>query len=119
MPIINWISIVEPEEKGKENDLEKLAEERMNEADNLILAVNGKSIPLNFKNFRIGPLSGGIALPEDNIFDMQAGATSYIVDGFWVLLKPLSSDLTLDTSGSCQSGIIQISSKYHIIFEKH
>lgn len=115
MPIINWISVLESTEKGKEKDLERLAEERMDEAANLRLAINDKSIPLSFTNFRVQSISDNIILPQDNIFDIEPGLTSFVADGFWIYFKPLTLDLTLETYGSCQSGAIQIASKYHMI----
>jgi hypothetical protein len=118
MPIINWISILEREEIGKEEYFTRMAEERMDEAANLNIKVNGIQIPISFNDFRIKAIKGRIDLPEHNIFDMDPGVTSYVADGFWIFFKPLTSDLTLETYGSCQSGIIQISSKYCVKSEE-
>ena len=115
MPVINWISVLEKEERGKEDDIKKLAGEKMDEAANLEIKVNGTLVPLCFDKFRIQSFSEKIEIPKDNIFDMEPGTTSYVTDGFWIFFKPLSLDLTLETYGSCQSGIIQIASKYHLI----
>lgn len=87
MPIINWISVLETTDRGKEYDFEKLTKERMDEATNLKLAINDKSILLSFKNFRVRSISDQLVLPKDNIFDMEPGATSFVADGFWIFLS--------------------------------
>jgi hypothetical protein len=117
MPVINWVSVLEEEEKGREEDIMRLAAERMDEAANLNVRINDVPISLSFNNFRIKSVSGRILLPKDNLFDMQPGVTSYVADGYWIFFKPLTSDLTIETYGSCQSGAIQVSSKYRVISE--
>jgi hypothetical protein len=115
MPIINWVSVLEKEEKGREKDIMRLAAERMDEAANLNVRINGVPVPLCFNNFRIKSVSERIVLPKDNLFDMEPGVTSYVADGFWIFFRPLTSDLSIETYGSCQSGAIQVSSKYRVI----
>jgi hypothetical protein len=114
MPIINWISV--PEGKGKdEEDLKKLAMEKMDEAANLRLSINEKPVPLDLSNFRVKSVVSDIVLPNDNIFDMEPGAISIVADGFWIFFQPLVKDLTLETYGTCQSGITQIAINYRLI----
>jgi hypothetical protein len=118
MPVINWVSVLEKEEKGNEKYFRRLAEERMDEAANLNVKVNGIPIPLCFNNFRVKSISDKIVLPKHNLFDMEPTETSYVADGFWIFFRPLTSDLTLETYASCQSGIIQISSKYRMVLNE-
>jgi hypothetical protein len=114
MPIINWIYALEGKEKDEEENIRKLAMERMDEAANLRFSINGKALPFNLSNFRAQSVVSDIVLPDDNIFDMEPGATSIIADGFWVFFQPLVKDLTLETYGSCQSGKTQIAVNYHV-----
>jgi hypothetical protein len=114
MPIINWIYALERKEKDEEENIRKLAMERMDEVANLRFSINGKAVPFNLSNFRAQSVVPDIVLPDDNIFDMKPGATSIVADGFWVFFQPLVKDLTLETYGSCQSGIIRISGNYHV-----
>jgi hypothetical protein len=88
--------------------------ERMDEAANLRLSINEKPVPLDLSNFRVQSIVSDIVLPNDNILDMEPGATSIIADGFWIFFQPLVKDLTLETYGSCQSGITQIAVNYRI-----
>jgi hypothetical protein len=88
--------------------------ERMDEAANLRLSINEKPVPLDLSNFTVQSIVSDIVLPNDNILDMEPGATSIIADGFWIFFQPLVKDLTLETYGSCQSGITQIAVNYRI-----
>jgi hypothetical protein len=115
MPIINWVYALEGEGRKEEQEIKKMAKDKMDEASNLRISVNGKCIALNLSIFRVGPVISDVLLPNDNIFDMVPRVTSVVADGYWVLFQPLGKDLTIETYGSCQSGIIQIRSNYRII----
>ncbi len=114
MPVINWVYALERKGYDEEENIRKLALERMDEAANLRLSINGKSIHLNFSNFRASSVIRNVVLPYDNVFDMEPDVTSIIVDGFWIFFRPLANKLILETHGSCQTGRIQIAVKYHI-----
>jgi hypothetical protein len=114
MPIINWVYALEGKGYDEEENIRRLASERMDEAANLRLSVNGKPILLNFSNFRASSVISNVVLPHDNIFDMEPDVTSIIVDGFWIFFRPLANKLILETHGSCQTGRTQIAVNYHI-----
>jgi hypothetical protein len=113
MPIINWISI--PEEKGDYiEDLKKLATEKMDEAANLRFSINEKLVPLDLSGFRVQSVVNNIVLPNDNILEVEPCTTSIVVDGYWIFFQPLVKNLSLETFGSCQSGITKIAVSYRL-----
>lgn len=114
MPIINWVYALEVKGRKEEREIKKIAKDKMDEASNLRISVNGKRIALNLSIFRVGPVISDILFPSDNIFDMDPRVTSVVADGFWVLFRPLAKDLTIETYGTCRSGITQIAVNYRI-----
>jgi hypothetical protein len=117
MPIINWISVLGGEEKNEE-DLKKLAKKMIDEVARVQLLINDKPVPFNLLNFRVQSPVFSMLLPTDNIFDVEPGPTSIIVDGFWIFFQPLVTDLCLETYGACRSGVTQISVNYHLHFTR-
>lgn len=112
MPIINWMYGVEQTKSLDVEDYKNLAREKMDEAANLQLSVNAKSINLNLRNFRFHCTLSNIILPIDNILDMEPGGAYIIADGFWIFFQPKVNNLILETYGSCQMGVTRISGKY-------
>jgi hypothetical protein len=107
MPLINWISVLGGEEKN-EKDLKKLARKMIDEVAQVKLLVNNKPVPFNLLDFRAQSPVFNIVLPSDNIFDLDPGATSIIVDGFWIFFQPLVRELCIETYGACRSGRTKI-----------
>ena len=118
MPIINWMYGVEHTKSSDVADYKNLARERMDEAANLQLSVNKRSINLNLRNFRFQCTLSDILLPHDNILDMEPGGADIIADGFWIFFRPKVNNLILETYGSCQMGVTRISGKYLLTSSK-
>ena len=114
MPIINWVYALENNERGAEHEVLNTATEKMDEATNLLLSVNGMPVALDLPAYRASAIVSDATLPDSNIFDIEPGPTSIVVDGYWILFRPLIKDLTISTNGTCQSGSIRISVNYHI-----
>jgi hypothetical protein len=114
MPIINWVYALDGKGHDELENVRRLASEKMDEAANLRLSINGKPMALEFSNFRARSIVNNVLLPHDNIFEMKPAVTSIIVDGFWIFFRLLASELILDTYGSCQSGRTKIAVSYHL-----
>ncbi|MGA7368746.1 MAG: hypothetical protein WBX01_06415 [Nitrososphaeraceae archaeon] len=114
MPIINWVYALDREGHQEQENARRLASERMDEASNLRLSINGEPISLEFSNFRCRSVVNDVLLPHGNIFDMEPSVTSVVADGFWIFFRPLTKELILDTHGSCRLGRIQIAVSYHL-----
>lgn len=114
MPIINWVYALDGKGHDEQENIRRLASEKMDEASNLRLSINGEPIALEFSNFRVSSVVKNVLLPNDNIFEMKPAVTSIVVDGFWIFFRLLSSELILDTYGSCQSGRTKIAVSYHL-----
>jgi hypothetical protein len=111
MPIINWISISEDKAES-DHDLKDLARRKMDSVGNLELFINGMSLPVNLKDYRIESDAFDIVLPTSNIFGLKPGSARAASDGFWVFFKPLVAKIEVESHGSCSAGLTQIGINY-------
>lgn len=113
MPVINWIWALEGN-NADISEIKDLAKKKMDEASNLRFSINQTLVPLDLSKFRFQTVLSDLVLPEDNVLNMQPGSAIAVADGFWIYFQPLVKRLTVETFGTCQSGIIQIAAKYKI-----
>ena len=112
LPVINWVSNFY-EHGDSEEDLIKIARERMDIIGNLEFYLNGKSVQ-GLEKYRFLSQFFSVDLPSDNIFDLPAGQTRLVSDGYWVFTKPIMMDATIHTFGTCSSGVTKIGINYQI-----
>lgn len=113
MPVINWISVLRGDERNGQ-DLIRLAKKMMDEVVKLPQLINGQQLPIDLRDYRMHSPVLDLVLPENNILNVKAGATSVVVDGFWIFFRPLARQISIETYGACRSGKTQIAVHYQI-----
>ena len=113
MPIINWISFPD-NQFHDDRGLILSAKKKIDVVENLELVVYGTSIREGLHRYRVRTPVFECLLPEDNVFELEAGKKRVVSDGYWVFLKPLQKSTQLSSFGSCSSGKTKISIKYTI-----
>jgi len=111
MPIINWVSVLHVDGET-DNELAKVAKQRMDIVSNLEITINGRTIRDGLEGYRAQSPVFEIALPEDNIISLPPGITRAVSDGYWLFIKPLNNDIKLSSFGSCSSGLTKIGVNY-------
>ena len=111
-PVINWVSNFY-EDGHSEKDLIITARQRMDSIGNLQFYLNGKNVP-GLEKYRFLSKFFSVELPKDNIFNLPAGKARFVSDGYWVFTKPVITDTTIFTFGTCSSGVTKIGVKYYI-----
>jgi hypothetical protein len=72
----------------------------MDSAQNLVLQIDGKTIPNVYERLRAISTVGTCMLPTENLWGANAGPHPCVADGFWALLPPMSAgDHTIHFSG--------------------
>ncbi len=111
MPIINWVSNLEY--GNSENELIKIARQKMDAIGDLELNINGTIVP-QLQKYRFLSDFFTVELPNDNILDLPAGKTQLISDGYWIFTEPIITDTMISTFGSCSFGVTKIGVSYSI-----
>ena len=112
MPIINWISISGVDGETVE-ELNSVAKKKMDAVTDLELKLNGKVVDGLHKYRSCSPVFD-IILPENNVLDMVSGSRRCVSDGYWVFLKPVRDNFTLNSFGSCSLGVNRIGIGYEL-----
>lgn len=114
MPIINWLSIWG--EDGKTDyELSRVAKKKMDVVSNLQFSIDDCLLPIQLDTCRITSNFFCAYFPPDNVFDVgQPYYRPALSDGYWIFLKPLKSDCSITTYGSCSKGITKIGISYRI-----
>jgi hypothetical protein len=63
----------------------------MDGAQNLVLQIDGRTIPHVYELLRASSTVGTCMLPTDNLWGANAGPHPCVADGFWALLPPMSA----------------------------
>jgi hypothetical protein len=113
IPIINWISIMGHDGRNDDELLEK-AIKSMNVINNIKLIINNIDNSKGLMKHRVRSNYFEIDLPENNIFELDAGKKRCISDGYWAFFRCNSSILNLVTDSSCSSGRTRISIAYNL-----
>ena len=113
MPIINWLSISNKDGKT-EDGMRAIAKEKIDEVASIDFTINGMSIAGPREDFRVASRMFEAILPEENIFDEPGGRRNFVSDGFWIFLKPLADNSTLNSFGSCSTGATRIGVNYDV-----
>jgi hypothetical protein len=117
MPIINWISILNID-GVTDQELTEVANKRMDEVGNLEITINGLNIRNGLEEYRSLSPFFEVWLPENNIIGSRPGMVRAVSDGYWLFLKPLKSDTTISSFGSCSSGLTKIGVNYNLYIEQ-
>jgi hypothetical protein len=120
-PVYNGeCSFVEYPQYKTEQDLRNCAKAQLNKVTNLDASVDGVKIQ-DLKSYRAQSSLFDLVLPNTNVFGLAAGPTKSVADGFWIILKPLSSGKhEIHFSGSSvdftSSGVQNFATevKYHV-----
>jgi hypothetical protein len=112
MPILNWISVNDRNESDEE--LLRIAHERMDNVGKLEIYINGRQVIDNFQKYRVQSPFFELVLCADNILNVDPQNTRMISDGYWIMLEPISEQITINSFGACSSGATQISANYEI-----
>jgi hypothetical protein len=74
---------------------EELIERAKNSTDKVICmeaAIDGESVRFDhLENFRARSQVFDLVFPENNVYDVKAGPTRSVCDGFWLFIKPLTN----------------------------
>jgi hypothetical protein len=71
-----------------ESDLIKRASDATNRLICMEATIDGKSID-KLENYRVQSEIFDLVFPEDNVYDVRAGPTRSVCDGYWLFVKPL------------------------------
>jgi len=113
LPIINWISIMH-EDGETDEELLKIAKNKMDVIGPLEIAINGITINKGLEKYRVLSPFFEIDLPEKNAFGISSGKRRCISDGYWIFLHPISEDIRLSSFSSCSSGVTKIKVNYEL-----
>jgi hypothetical protein len=61
--------------------------------ENLVLQIDGRSVPNVYGMLRMASDVGMCMLPEDNLYGAEPGPHECVSDGFWALLPPMSTGM--------------------------
>jgi len=111
-PVINWVSNFY-EDGHSERELIETARRKMDIIGDLQFFLNGERIHV-LKKYRFLSEFFSVDIPKDNIFDLPSGKARLVSDGYWVFTKPLVTDTTISTFGTCSSGVTKIGVNYNI-----
>ena len=98
-PILNYFWVNTPPPEGTDNPwspeqeayaLSVLAQ-YVDTAQNLVLQIDGRTIPHVYELLRASSTTGMCMLPTDNLFGAYPGPHECVADGFWALLPPMSA----------------------------
>lgn len=100
-----------------ETDKELLdkATKSMDVIGDMEISINGVALRENLSNFRALSPFFEVQLPQDNIIGISPGRRRAVSDGYWIFFKPLQSEISLRSFGSCSSGATKIGVDYEII----
>lgn len=113
MPIINWISIMQ-QDGNSDEELIGVAKRRMDIIGPLQITINKVTINEGLEKYRVQSPFFEINWPENNIFGLSSGKRRCISDGYWIFIKPIHKEVTLETFSSCSSGLTKIKVKYEL-----
>lgn len=114
IPIINWISLMHHDGETDKELFDK-ATKSMDVIGDMKISINGITLKENLRNFRALSPFFEVELPQDNIIGISPGRRRAISDGYWILFKPLQTEISLTSVGSCSSGATKIGVDYEII----
>ena len=86
----------------------------MDAISELKIFINGITIKEELEKYGAQSPFFNVTLPEDNIFGLSPGSRRCVADGYWLFLKPLEQNITLDSYGSCSSGVNKFAVNYVI-----
>ena len=114
IPIINWISLMHHDGETDQELVDK-AVKSMDVIGDMKISINGITLNENLRNFRALSPFFEVELPQDNIIGISPGRRRAISDGYWIFFKPLQTEISLTSFGSCSSGATKIGVDYEII----
>jgi hypothetical protein len=93
------------------DDTEAFAREQndafVNLIDSLTARVDGERIPNLFSHRETTPELFSVTIPDGGLFGDEGGTFDAVADGYWIMLKPLSSGThTISFGGSTRDGLI-------------
>jgi hypothetical protein len=95
-PILNEFWVNTPElgdpvwSAAEEANARSLLAAGMDTAQNLVLQIDGRTIPNVYGHLRASSTVGTCMLPTDNLYGANRGPHPCVADGFWALLPPMS-----------------------------
>jgi hypothetical protein len=115
-PIINvTTSYLENPRLKTDQEMISFVDSHMRDIARKEASIDGKTITIS-GDFRIQSPLFKFSFPPRNIYNVHPGSTTGVGDGYWIFLRPLSSGIhTINTSGACMSGRIQINTKIKLI----
>jgi hypothetical protein len=115
LPVINFTtSFKEEPDLSTDSDLVRRAKSEIDDIVYKEAAIDGQRVQ-NLERFRVSSLPFDITFPENNIFELTAGKTRGISDGYWLFIKPLApGNHNIFVSGSCLAGKISMAITYNV-----
>jgi hypothetical protein len=95
-PVLNEFWVNTPElgdpawSAAQEASVRSLLSGALDTAQNLVLQIDGRTIPNVYGHLRASSTVGTCMLPPDNFFGGNPGPHACVADGFWALLPPMS-----------------------------
>jgi hypothetical protein len=113
MPLINYISTIPTDGQTKE-ELVSTARAKIDSVEVADLSINKMSLPLNICEYRFRSNLFQVKLPCHNILNSNLDIATCVSDGYWIMIKPIKSAMTISSNASCSTGRTRISITYHI-----
>lgn len=115
LPIINYeCSFADEPKITTDAGLEEKCKSEIDDIKNLTVIVDNYSLR-DISKYRVHSPFFTIDLQENNVLGLRPMRTKMISDGYWIFLKPLGlGGHRIITSGSCQSGTINIVNTYDL-----
>ena len=76
--------------------------------------IDGRELT-NIEKYRVSSDAFDLIYPDNNVFDIRAGPTRAVSDGYWIFLKPMiKGKHNIQVMGSCSSGKTKVDVMLHL-----
>lgn len=87
--------------------------------EDLVLEIDGRSVPSVFERLRVPSTAGMCVLPADNFYGANPGEHECVADGFWALIPPMSVGVhTIHFSGRVEEAGFALDVTYNITVKR-
>ena len=99
LPVANYFWVNTPEfgdapwSPEQEAYARSVLAELVDTGQNLVLEIDGRSVPNVYEFQRAASTAGMCMLPDDNLYGALPGPHECVADGFWALLPPMSTGM--------------------------
>lgn len=115
-PIINIEASNKDTNVSNEMELVSYTKRHIDNIDKNFLQVLLDGVPIqNIWEYRVSAPVFDVEFPNGNLLEVTSGPSRIATDGYWLFLRPLEPGYhTLNFSGACLAGKVQIGAKYFL-----